>query len=247
MDNNQIEKFKSVVESSLKIVGFTGAGISTESGISDYRSQGGLWDKFTPVYFEEFLANEKKRIEYWERKQAVWDSIYNAQPNKGHLFFKELYDQGKLTGMITQNIDGLHEKSGLPKEIIINLHGNTLETKCLDCGFILPSQQIFNKLDLAKPAPRCPECKGLLKPNTISFGQQLNPEDLDKARQLCLDCDLLITMGSTLIVQPAASFPHIAKQNKAKLAIINLSDTPLDNYADFVFNMKIGDFIEKLI
>ena len=120
--NNQIETFKSAISKSERIVGFTGAGISTESGIPDYRSKGGIWDKFQPVYFKEFISDEGKRILYWQRKQELWKDLSNALPNKGHLFFKHLYDEGKLVGLITQNIDGLHEKSGLPKEIIVNLH-----------------------------------------------------------------------------------------------------------------------------
>ena len=146
--NNQIDALKSAISKSNRIVGFTGAGISTESGIPDYRSKGGIWDKFQPVYFEEFISDEGKRILYWQRKQELWKDLSNALPNKGHLFFKQLYDEGKLAGLITQNIDGLHEKSGLPKEIIVNLHGTNLEVTCLDCGFTVPSQDVFDRLDL---------------------------------------------------------------------------------------------------
>ncbi|MBN1899559.1 MAG: Sir2 family NAD-dependent protein deacetylase, partial [Spirochaetes bacterium] len=210
-----------------------------------YRGKGGIWEKFQPVYFEEFLNNEEKRILYWKRKQEQWDTINKARPNKGHIFFKELYDQGKLKGLITQNIDGLHEKSGLPKEIMVNLHGNTLEVICLQCGFLISSEEVFKDMDLDKGVPICSKCNGLLKPNTISFGQNLKIEDLKRAEDLALACDLMVVMGSTLIVQPASTYPLIAKQNRAFMVIINLSETPLDSLADLVFSMKIEEFLKE--
>ncbi len=244
--NEQIEAIRSAIDRSKRIVGFTGAGISTESDIPDYRSKGGIWDKFQPVYFDEFLSDEKKRFLYWQRKQELWKSIRGAVPNKGHMFFKRLYDERKLIGLVTQNIDGLHEKSGLPKDIMVNLHGTNLEVICLECGFIVPSEEVLDNLNLEQGVPLCSRCEGLLKPNTISFGQSLREEDLDKARTLSLSCDLMIVVGSTLVVQPAASFPLIAKENGALLAIISLSETPLDNDADFVFHQKMGDFVDRI-
>jgi len=244
--NNSIGAFKSAVDKSKKIVGFTGAGISTESGIPDYRSKGGIWDKFQPVYFEEFVSDEKKRLLYWQRKQELWSDLSTASPNTGHMFFKELYDDGKLEGLITQNIDGLHEKSGLAKETIVNLHGTNLEVACIDCGLTVPSEDVFDGLDLEEGVPICQKCKGLMKPATISFGQQLRVEDLDRANELAGSCDLMIVIGSTLVVQPASSFPSIAKENGALLAIITLSETPLDSCADFVFHLKMEDFIRLL-
>lgn len=245
-NEEQIKSFKSAIDKSKRIVGFTGAGISTESGIPDYRSKGGIWDKFQPVYFDEFLSDEKKRILYWQRKQELWNDIRNATPNKGHLFFKRLYDERKLIGIVTQNIDGLHEKSGLPKDIIVNLHGTNLEVACLKCEFIVPSEKVLDNLNLEKGVPLCPKCGGLLKPNTISFGQQLREEDLDKARTLSLSCEMMIVVGSTLVVQPASSIPVIAKENGALLAIISLSETPLDGQADFVFHHKMEDFLSLI-
>ena len=244
--NNSIVSFKSAVDKRKKIVGFTGAGISTESGIPDYRSKGGIWDKFQPVYFEEFVSDEKKRLLYWQRKQELWSDLSTASPNTGHMFFKELYDKGKLEGLITQNIDGLHEKSGLAKELIVNLHGTNLEVACINCGFTVPSEVVFEGLDLEEGVPICQKCKALLKPATISFGQQLREEDLDKANELASTCDLMIVVGSTLVVQPASSFPSIAKENGALLAIITLSETPLDSCADFLFHLKMEDFLHLL-
>ena len=237
--------FSSTLERSTRIVGFTGAGVSTGSGISDYRSQGGIWQKFTPVYLSEFIEDPDKRRLYWERKKVMWGSISRARPGPAHLFFKELHEKRMLRGLITQNIDGLHEKSGLPSDVIVNLHGNTLEIICLDCGDITDAAPLMSVLDPASPPP-CSICGGLLKPNTISFGQQLIGEDLEKAERLARSCDLMIAAGSTLKVQPAASFPLIAKESGAKLAIITISETPLDPYADFVFHVKLESFLARL-
>lgn len=242
----QIEKFQNLLKSSSKIAGFTGAGISTESGIPDYRSKGGIWEKFQPVYFNEFVSDPAKRELYWKRKVDLWPAIRDATPNRGHLFFKNLYDQGKLVGLITQNIDGLHEKSGIPSDIIVNIHGNSLETVCLSCGFLIDSNEVYKQYMKDREIPLCPECGGLLKPNTISFGQSLNTKDIERAANLSTSCDLMIAVGSTLQVYPAAGFPQEAKMNGADLAIITLSPTPLNDIADVVIHLKISDFLDKL-
>lgn len=243
---DDIDRFRSVLNKSARIVGFTGAGISTESGIPDYRSQGGIWDKFQPVYLDEFIADESKRLLYWLRKKALWPGIRDARANKTHVFFKELYDRNKLLGLITQNIDGLHEKSGLPEHVLVNIHGTNLEVICLECNDITPAHEILDELDLDNGAYLCSKCGGLLKPNTISFGQSLVPENLKRAQSLALSCDMMIAAGSTLVVQPASAFPLLAKQSGATLAIITQSYTPLDDIADFVFHEKLGDFIDRL-
>jgi NAD-dependent deacetylase len=244
---NTIDRFRKALAESQRIVGFTGAGISTESGIPDYRSQGGIWDKFQPVYLDEFLADESKRLLYWQRKKTLWHGIRDASVSRTHVFFKELYDSNRLLGLITQNIDGLHEKSGLPSHVLVNLHGTNLEVICLSCRDITPASATLDDLNLDNGVPRCAKCGGLLKPNTISFGQSLVPEDLERAQDLALSCDMMIAAGSTLLVQPAASFPALAKQNGAVLAIITQSETPLDSSADFVFHEKLGDFIDRLV
>lgn len=240
-----LQRFRRLLETSNTIVGFTGAGISTEAGISDYRSQGGIWEKFTPVYLSEFIDDHNKRVLYWQRKLALWDSIREAKPTAAHHLFVDLYRKNRLKGVITQNIDGLHEKSGLPKNKIINLHGSSLEIICLHCEALTGAEAVMATLDPADP-PRCELCGGLLKPNTISFGQQLIAEDLARAESLSRSCDLMIAAGSTLQVQPAASFPLLAKESGARLVIITLSDTPLDSYADLVIHEKLGDFLKKL-
>ena len=246
MEKNNVQLFKELLKKSTKIVGFTGAGLSTESGITDYRSKEGIWSKFQPVYFDEFLADESKRILYWRRKIELWQELKDAEPNAGHLFFKDLYEKGQLLGLITQNIDGLHEKSGLPSESIVNLHGTNQEVLCLHCSALYRAEDIFDTINLDEGAPLCSQCGGLLKPNTISFGQQLRSEELERAQDLSLSCDLMIAAGSTLVVHPAASFPVMAKRKGAQLAIITLSETPLDNEADFVFHQKLGDFLSLL-
>lgn len=237
------ELFHDLLRASSRIVGFTGAGVSTESGISDYRSQGGLWQRFQPVYLDEFIHDENKRRLYWQRKAAMWQSVKDAAPGPAHTFFNSLHEQGKLLGIVTQNIDGLHEKSGLPREAIINLHGTSLEIICLRCDDIQPADGFMETLDL-DALPCCSKCGGLLKPNTISFGQNLREDDLARAETLAVQCDLLIAAGSTLVVQPAAAFPLLAKRHGAKLVIITLSETPLDNEADLVIHEPLGTFLQ---
>ena len=225
---NKINLLKNLINTSNEIVVFTGAGISTESGISDYRSKGGLWQRFQPITIQEFLASENKRIEYWERKKELYISLEKANPNKGHLAIVEIEKRGKLKGIITQNIDGLHELAGSNPDKILNIHGTNRETICLSCKDITTWQETYQCLQKGEKAPVCKICKGFLKPNTISFGQTLDSEVLDNAVQWVSHCDLLIALGSTLVVEPAASIPKIAKNNGAKLVIITLSETPLD-------------------
>ncbi len=244
---NSTEKLQKLIAESSNIVGFTGAGVSTESGISDYRSQGGIWEKFQPVYLDQFIADEEKRKLYWQRKLEMWSSLKTAKPGPAHLFFTDLYSQNKLSGLITQNIDGLHEKSGLPQKLIVNLHGTSLEIICLQCGDVQIAAGFMEAVDLTEGCPLCPKCGGLLKPNTISFGQNLRSDDLFRADKMIKSCDLLIAAGSTLVVHPAASFPIVAKQNGAKLVIITLSTTPLDSIADLVVNQPLGDFLTGII
>lgn len=241
------DTLKKLIEDSERIVGFTGAGVSTDSGIADYRSQGGIWGKFQPVYIDEFLAHEHKRILYWQRKAAMWQTLRDATPGPAHHFFTSIYKAGKLGGLITQNIDGLHEKSGLPAEYIVNLHGTSLEIICLDCLDTQPAADIMDSLDLTAESPRCQKCAGLLKPNTISFGQALDEQCLQQAGKLVTNCDLLIAAGSTLVVHPAASFPVLAKRNGAKLVIITLSETPLDGTADLVINEPMGPYLIEVL
>ena len=246
MHDEEVRRLQNLIDTRKRIVGFTGAGISTESGIPDFRSAGGLWEKYTPVYFDEFLRDPDKRLLYWQRKKDVWPKFRDARPNIGHLFFRKLLEEGQLMGLITQNIDGMHEKSGLPREMIVNLHGTNSEVVCLSCGKIFPAEEVFSRLDLERDGPpRCP-CGGWLKPNTVSFGQNLRARDLERAERFSRICDMMIVLGSTLVVYPAAGFPEIARENEAALAIVTLSDTPLDSLADVVIHAPIGEIVQRL-
>ncbi len=244
-ETKEIQKLKGLVEQSCKIVVFTGAGISTESGVSDYRSKGGIWDRFQPVTIQEFLADEGKRREYWRRKKEMYVEMRDAQPNAGHLAIARLEKSGKLVGVITQNIDGLHQKAGTQK--ILELHGTNREVICLQCRKICPFDPIYERLEAGEDIPLCRDCNGLLKPNTISFGQQLDPEVLELAIAWARSADFLLAVGSTLIVEPAASIPRLAKRAGAKLAIINRDLTPADSLADLVIQTTAGPVLEAAI
>ena len=241
-----IRKLAELINSSTRIVGFTGAGVSTESGISDFRSKGGLWDRFTPVYYQEFLDDEQKRKLYWRRKMEMWPSIRDAEPNEGHRFFASLYQEGRLEGVITQNVDGLHEEAGVPREKIVRIHGSNSEIVCLSCRRITPAEELMEGLGEEDIPPRCGECGGLLKANTISFGQSLDPEEIRRAEEPATSCDLMLSFGSTLVVYPAADFPAAAKRNGAALVIVTLSETPLDGMADVVIRRPIGEVVAEL-
>jgi len=230
-----------------RILAFTGAGISTESGLSDYRSKGGIWERFQPVTIQEFLADHDKRKLYWARKRELYGEMRHAKPNSGHLAIQKLAERGKLLGVITQNIDGLHHLAGHLPETILELHGTNRETICLNCGELRPWQEACERLQQGEETPRCLKCNGLLKPNTISFGQTLDPLVLNKAFEWVEVCDLLIVCGSTLVVEPAASMPRRAKEHGARLVIVNLSETPVDPIADLVIRAPIGETLSQSV
>jgi len=245
--NNSTQQLAQHIIEANKILVFTGAGISTESGISDYRSKGGLWDRFQPVTIQEFLVSEDKRKQYWRIKMDLYESLHSAQPNDGHKAIVEFNKMGRLRGVVTQNIDGLHELAGIPKKKILELHGTNRETVCLDCADITSWQETHQRLKEGEEAPLCRKCEGFLKPNTISFGQSLDAEILEQSFVWSRDCDLLLALGSTLIVEPAASIPRIAKQNGAYLVIITLSETPLDALADIKIEAGIGETLKDVM
>ena len=229
-----------------KNIVFTGAGISTESGIPDYRSQGGIWDKFRPVYFDEFMSSRDAREKYWRKWKALYRGISQAEPNAGHVSIAKLYRMGLLSAVITQNVDGLHQASGLADEKIIELHGNTRRIRCMTCRKITPTEEIQERLDSGDPAPDC-KCGGYLKPDTISFGQAMPVVEVEKATALSQTCDFFLVVGSTLLVQPAAHMPIYAKQNSAFLAIVNLSETPCDNMCDVLIRDKAGEVLQRIV
>ena len=225
---------------------FTGAGISTESGIPDYRSQGGIWDKVRPVYFDEFMSSKESRVEYWRRWGELYQGITRAAPNPAHMALARLNEMGLLKAVVTQNIDGLHQASGLPDEKIVELHGNTCRIRCMGCRKISPIDDVQQRLATGDPAPEC-ECGGFLKPDTISYGQAMPVAEVEKSITLSSQCDFFLIVGSTLVVQPAAQMPVYAKNNGAFLAIINLSETPCDDICDVLIRQKAGDVLQQII
>jgi len=225
---------------------FTGAGISTESGIPDYRSQGGIWDKFRPVYFDEFMSSRKAREEYWRQKEVFYNDLIKAKPNAAHRAICELWELGLLEAVITQNIDGLHQEAGLPDETVIELHGNNRRVRCMRCGRVSPIEEAHARVAAGDLAPEC-ECGGYLKPDTISFGQAMPAEEVEKAVALSRSCISFMVVGSTLLVQPASLMPGFAKKNQAFLSIVNLSDTPCDPICDVLIRDKAGKTLREIV
>lgn len=236
-----------LIAQSNQIVGFTGAGISTESGIPDFRSPGGVWSTNRMIYFDEFLNDRAARIEAWRQKALVWPEMRDALPNAGHLAFAELERQGKLLAMITQNIDGLHQRAGHRPEMVIELHGTTAHAKCLTCQLRITMDEALARIAAGDLAPNCEECGGLLKPATVSFGQPMPALAMQMAALAAQQCEVFIVAGSSLVVYPAASFPEIAKESGAALIIINRTETPLDDVADLVIREEIGTALPKLV
>ncbi|MBN1687542.1 MAG: Sir2 family NAD-dependent protein deacetylase [Candidatus Omnitrophica bacterium] len=240
-----IKQLRDLVNHHSRLVVFTGAGISTESGISDYRSQGGLWQRFQPVTLQEFLADEDKRRLYWERKKFTMVQMKDAKPNLAHFAIARLERQGKITCVITQNIDGLHQLAG--SRNVLEIHGTTREVICFGCQRIESFEPTLKRLEEGEEIPLCLKCGGLLKPNTISFGQNLNPEVLNRSIHHAESCDLMIAVGSTLVVEPAASMPRYAKGSGASLVIINRDPTPLDGIADLVIRENAGLVLDQAV
>jgi NAD-dependent deacetylase len=230
-----------------RIVGFTGAGISTESGIPDFRSPGGVWSTARMIEYGEFIRSRAARIEAWRQKVIAWPAMRDAKPNAGHTAFVELERRGQLTAMITQNIDGLHQRAGQSADVVIELHGTMTEAVCLSCGDRLPMDEALERVAAGQLAPECLYCGGMLKTATISFGQAMPVAEMERAAMACAECDLILAVGSSLVVYPAAGFPALAKQNGARLIIVNRTPTPLDEIADLVINDEIGKILPELI
>jgi NAD-dependent deacetylase len=230
-----------------RLVLFTGAGISTESGIPDFRSPGGIWTRYKPIDFDDFLHSEAARREAWRRKFATDPTIRAARPNRGHRAVAELVRRGAASSVITQNIDGLHQASGVPEEQVIELHGNTTYAHCLDCLQRYEIEALRRAFERDETPPRCEACDGLVKTATISFGQPMPQAAMRRAESETLAADLFIVLGSSLVVYPAAGFPELAKRNGARLAIINRDPTGLDDIADLVLNRAIGETLGAAI
>jgi NAD-dependent deacetylase len=242
-----VEALRVLLQASRRAVVFTGAGISTESGIPDYRSPGGIWSKYRPVDFQEFVASEHARREYWQRKFDTHETVVQAKPNRGHLAIAELMRRGKVVCVITQNIDGLHQASGVPRERVIELHGNTTYAHCLSCGEEYDLEPIRRRFLADRTLPECAVCGGLVKTATISFGQAMPQEEMRRATAEARTCDLFLAVGSSLKVYPAAGLPALARQAGARLVIINREQTDLDELADLVLNAEIGPTLEAAL
>ena len=230
-----------LIKQARRAVVFTGAGISTESGIPDFRSPGGIWTQMAPIYFDEFLASEEARRETWRRRFAMEDQFGGALPNRGHRAVDALVRRGKVNAVITQNIDGLHQASGIPADKVIELHGNTTYATCLDCGARYEIADLRALFERDGTVPPCDECLGHVKTATVSFGQAMPILAMRRAEEETLAADLFIVLGSSLVVYPAAGFPELAKHHGAALAIVNREPTPLDRIADLVIHDSIGD------
>lgn len=229
-----------MIDAAARAVVFTGAGVSTESGIPDFRSPGGLWTKMAPIDFGDFIRSAEIRREAWRRKFEIDKAIVRAEPNKGHMAIAKLVDMGKVTHVITQNIDNLHQNSGIPSSKIIELHGNGTYAKCLDCGLRHELDEVRALYEASGEAPACRSCGGIVKSATISFGQAMPEEEMRRAEEATLACDLFLAIGSSLQVYPAAGFPIVAKRNGARLIILNRDPTDLDTIADLVIHDEIG-------
>jgi NAD-dependent deacetylase len=229
-----------------RIVTFTGAGISTESGIPDFRSPGSPWLRNQPIDFELFVSNEAARREAWRRKFAMDDLYRGARPGPGHAALARLVHQGRSPGIITQNIDGLHQASGVPDEQIVELHGNGTYATCLGCGRRYELDAVRAAFEASGAAPRCESCGEPVKSATISFGQAMPEAAMQKAGEWTLSCDLFLAVGSSLQVYPAAGFPQLAKRAGARLVIVNRDETPLDAMADLVVRGEIGAVLGPL-
>ncbi len=244
--NSETSALERMIEDACSVVAFTGAGISTECGIPDFRSAGTAWKRHPPMPYDEFLASEANRVVAWTRKFAADDSFGEVKPGRGHRALAALMERGKVRAIITQNIDGLHAAAGARPENIVELHGNGTYAVCLACGVRHELARIRGPFEASGRAPRC-QCGGAVKSATISFGQRMPVDPMRRARAAALDCDLFLAIGSTLVVHPAAGFPMLAKESGARLVIINRDPTPLDDHADLILRDDIGSILEPFI
>lgn len=230
--------------SSQRAVVLTGAGMSTESGIPDFRSPGGVWSKYRTVYFDEFMASADARHEYWRQKCEMHRDFADAKPNSGHSVLARWEAAGHLRGVITQNIDGLHQLAGSRQ--VLELHGTARQAACLDCAARFDIEPLVAQFQATNTVPDCSRCSGRLKHATVSFGQMLPADVLMQAARWSREGDLMLAIGSSLVVTPAADLPRVARSSGARLVIINRDPTPLDAIADAVFRGSIGDVLSAI-
>jgi NAD-dependent protein deacetylase/lipoamidase len=240
-----IARLRDLIENAECVLPFTGAGISTECGIPDFRSPGGLWTQNKPINFEDFLASREMREESWRRRLAMQDSFGNASPGRGHRALASLYRRGKVPAVVTQNIDNLHQASGISPGDVVELHGNTTYAHCLDCGERYEIEDMRARFDAGRSLDCA--CGGFIKTATVSFGQAMPEAAMARAEELTKRCDLFLAVGSSLVVWPAAGFPLMAKRNGAALVIVNREPTEFDDIADLAIRNDIGDVFAPFI
>ena len=241
------EALAGLIQASRRVCIFTGAGISTESGIPDFRSPGGVWSRMQPIYFQEFVADEGQRREAWRRTFSGAAGWTGAKPNPGHFAVARLVENGKASALVTQNVDNLHQDSGVPPGKLIELHGNASYAACLQCGLRHELADLRPPFLERGELPLCRSCRGLVKTATISFGQPLPAEAMSRAQAAARACDLFLVIGSSLVVHPAAGLPAMARQHGAALAIVNRETTPQDAFADLVLHDEIGPVLEAVV
>jgi len=242
-----VDALRQVLSNSRNAVFFTGAGISTESGIPDFRSPGGVWSRMQPIYYQEFVASEAKRLEAWRRRFDNRDGWVGATPNAGHNAVADFIHRGTASAAITQNVDNLHQASGVPDEKVIELHGNATYATCLSCHVRYELADIELEFRSTSTVSPCKHCGGIIKSATISFGQQMPAMAMRRAHEATMACDLFIVLGSSLSVFPAADFPRLAREQGAALVIINRDPTDMDNIADVVIHAGIGDTMKQVM
>ena len=243
----QLQDAAELMQQAKRIVALTGAGVSTESGIPDFRSPGSIWLQQPPVSYHDFISKPEARQRYWQSRRNLSAQVSGARPNAAHLALAELERKQLLQGLITQNFDGLHHDAGNNPDYIIELHGTSRAAACTLCGKRSSIIELQQRIDAGEIDPGCPDCGGFLKSATILFGQRVPASELTRARELATACDLFLVVGSSLKVTPAATLPRIALKNNVPLIIINLQSTPLDDYADVVIHEKAGVVLPPLV
>ena len=244
---NTFNKIIKLIKTSKKTIVLTGAGISTESGLPDFRSKDGFWTKNKPIQFQDYLDDEEKQRLSWSRNIELHKILREINPNIGHAFVEKVINFNRENFLITQNIDGLHQRSGIQEDKIIEIHGNAIEAKCLNCEKKAKIIDFHAAIKTNNPLPKCLNCKGIVKVATISFGQPMNENDMLKASKISSECELMIVMGSSLSVMPAGQIPNLAIQSGAKLVILNREETIYDAMADIVINDELKNICGKLI
>lgn len=240
-----VEQLAAWMKSARAAVAFTGAGISTESGIPDFRSPGGVWSRHQPVLFQDFVRSREARVRFWRQRVEVYKDFVQAKPNDGHLALARLEALGHLRAVITQNIDGLHQDAGSRR--VIEIHGTARKIACIGCGQEYPPDDVLRRVEFGDEAPDCSACGSPLKSKTISFGQAMPILEMNQATQLSRDADLYLAIGSSLVVEPAASLPRTAKEHGARLVILTQSETPLDDWADLSIRASIGETLKGVV